>query len=72
MPQTSLVPFEKVKEILTTLSADEIVQYEGAFCTHKGTIDSSKDEVSIVEVKIAFVRKETQADKASADRQKTA
>ena len=56
MAQTTLVPFTSVKEILNSLLESEIVQYDGAFCTQKSGMGSSDDEVSIVEVKIAFVK----------------
>lgn len=62
MARTSLVPFDKVKEIINSLDKSEIVQYDGAFCTQTSTIGSSNDEISVVEVKIAFIKKETDKD----------
>lgn len=55
--RTTLVPFAKVKELINSLEESEIVQYDGAFCTQKSGIGSSDDEISIVEVKLAYVNK---------------
>jgi len=68
MPNQSLVPLTKIKDILRNVTEENILSYEGTQCTQKGMLPGNDQEISIVELKIAFTNSTAREGEAEDNR----